>query len=232
MFKKRLNPVGYISLILLISFMIIFALLMNLGFEDLHKFFVYIGSNICHQLPERSFIIDGRQIFLCSRCSGAFIGVYVGLLTIIFSKKQFINSVKPLFIFVLITPMIVDGVTQYLRIRESSNLMRFATGLLTGSAFFLCQFCVLSGILRKSRKFEEFVSRGSVMAFSIIFIIFFILLGCLTTLFSDCFLYYYILELMLMTSFVYNIIIFGTLITLLIYFHIYTVYIQKLCRKI
>lgn len=231
MFKKRFNPTDYVSLILFTSLAIILTLSISLGFENLHTIFWQIGSNICHQLPERSFIISGRQIFLCSRCSGAFIGVYVGLLTIIFSRKQFINSLKLPFILILILPMIIDGVTQYLGVRESSIFIRFVTGLLAGSAFFLCQFCVLSGVIKSSKKFEEFVSCSSLVVFSILLIIFSVLFGYLIPSFNDYFLCYYFLELMIMTSFLYNTIIFGILITLLIYFHIHVRHIRKQCAE-
>lgn len=47
---------------------------------DLIVFFVYaIGSVICHQLPERSFFIDGRQLPVCARCAGLYVSGAVGI---------------------------------------------------------------------------------------------------------------------------------------------------------
>ncbi len=37
------------------------------------------GAVVCHQLPERSFALAGRQWPVCARCSGLYIGVAVGL---------------------------------------------------------------------------------------------------------------------------------------------------------
>lgn len=37
--------------------------------------------------------------------------------------------------FIIITPLIVDGLTQYLEHRESNNLLRFITGLSAGVGF-------------------------------------------------------------------------------------------------
>src|SRR5262245_11882327 len=33
-----------------------------------------IGSGICHQLPERSFYLWGRQLPVCARCAGIYAG--------------------------------------------------------------------------------------------------------------------------------------------------------------
>ena len=41
---------------------------------DLIVAFAYaVGSVICHQLPERSFFIDGRQLPVCARCLGLYV---------------------------------------------------------------------------------------------------------------------------------------------------------------
>ena len=38
-----------------------------------------IGYAICHQIPARSFQINGQPISLCARCTGMYVGVFVGL---------------------------------------------------------------------------------------------------------------------------------------------------------
>ena len=48
---------------------------------DLFVAFAYaVGSVICHQLPERSFFMDGRQLPVCARCTGLYVSGVVGLL--------------------------------------------------------------------------------------------------------------------------------------------------------
>jgi len=37
------------------------------------------GSVICHQLPDRSFFLDGRQLPVCARCTGLYLSGAVGL---------------------------------------------------------------------------------------------------------------------------------------------------------
>lgn len=48
---------------------------------DLFFAFVYAaGSVICHQLPERSFSLDGRQLPVCARCTGLYLAGAAGAL--------------------------------------------------------------------------------------------------------------------------------------------------------
>lgn len=38
------------------------------------------GSIVCHQLPDRSFFLDGRQLPVCARCTGLYLSGVVGTL--------------------------------------------------------------------------------------------------------------------------------------------------------
>ena len=40
-----------------------------------------VGSIICHQLPERSFFVDGQQLPVCARCTGLYASALAGLAT-------------------------------------------------------------------------------------------------------------------------------------------------------
>lgn len=47
---------------------------------DLFLAFIFaVGSVICHQLPERSFFLDGRQLPVCARCTGLYLSGAAGL---------------------------------------------------------------------------------------------------------------------------------------------------------
>jgi uncharacterized membrane protein len=47
---------------------------------DLFVAFIFaVGSVICHQLPERSFFFDGRQLPVCARCTGLYLSGVAGL---------------------------------------------------------------------------------------------------------------------------------------------------------
>lgn len=84
---------------------------------------------ICHRLPERSFFIKGHQFPVCARCTGFYISLAIVLLydllfPIKFTFNGFIMGI------ILCMPFIIDGVTQYLGFRQSTNLLRLITGLL------------------------------------------------------------------------------------------------------
>jgi uncharacterized membrane protein len=47
---------------------------------DLLLAFVFaVGSVICHQLPDRSFFLDGQQLPVCARCTGLYLSGAAGL---------------------------------------------------------------------------------------------------------------------------------------------------------
>lgn len=74
----------------------------------------------CHQRPERSYFVRGRQIPLCARCCGLLWGVAVAPLWI-----KYVNTNLSLGCIAL---LILDGVSQFLKLRESTNWLRFGTG--------------------------------------------------------------------------------------------------------
>lgn len=86
---------------------------------------------ICHRKPERCLNFRGRQSFFCARCTGICIGSFAVFLLSIF------RFALPHSVSILLTlPMILDGITQLLGLRESNNFMRFVTGLLFSIGFF------------------------------------------------------------------------------------------------
>jgi uncharacterized membrane protein len=87
---------------------------------------------LCHQLPYRSFIIDGVPMAVCARDVGIYLGSLLGFATVLMADRpKILSSLK---IVVLATiPIALDGVTQtILLLRESNNVLRLATGLIFG----------------------------------------------------------------------------------------------------
>jgi uncharacterized membrane protein len=90
--------------------------------------------NNCHQLPQRSLFLNGMQLPVCSRCMGMYFGSIMGVLTPFYFKtrNRFITSIW--FAGLLMAPLVLDGISQTIfTMRESSNTMRFATGVLFGA---------------------------------------------------------------------------------------------------
>ena len=49
---------------------------------DLLLEFAYAtGAVVCHQIPGRSFFLDGRQLPVCARCTGLYLGALAGLVS-------------------------------------------------------------------------------------------------------------------------------------------------------
>jgi uncharacterized membrane protein len=83
--------------------------------------------SFCHQLPERSFFLNGKQFPVCARCTGIHIG-YLSFPVFLFG----IFSLNLWLCILFILPTVIDGLTQAFLERESTNWLRFVTGLIAG----------------------------------------------------------------------------------------------------
>ncbi|WP_458455685.1 DUF2085 domain-containing protein [Methanobrevibacter sp.] len=88
---------------------------------------------ICHRLPERSFFFKGRQFPVCSRCTGIYIGFFISILFKYLKLFSLPNNF--LICFILTFPLLLDGFTQFFKLRESNNRLRLITGLMFGLSY-------------------------------------------------------------------------------------------------
>ena len=95
----------------------------------------------CHQRPDRSFFYKGYQFPVCARCTGVFIGYILAMLSFKFV------AVGYMFCVVINIPMLIDGCTQLLRIRESNQMLRVTTGIMSGYGILAFQLKLVSQIL-------------------------------------------------------------------------------------
>jgi uncharacterized membrane protein len=109
-----------------------------LSFQDfLIKLIYFTGTAVCHQIPEKSFFAGSRQICLCARCEGIYLGFLFGaaFLFLMFRKKQ--SDIAPVYVIVIailfIASTAVDGILSYLSVLDTNNYSRFITGCLAGS---------------------------------------------------------------------------------------------------
>ena len=102
-----------------------------------------VGYAICHRIPERSFFFNGRQLPLCARCTGTFLGAVLGLTAmLVYGRRRAsrLPSVPILGMLVLFTGAWgFDGLNSYLtffpgapHLYEPRNWLRLTTGLLNG----------------------------------------------------------------------------------------------------
>jgi len=91
---------------------------------------------LCHGLARRSLRLWDTPMPICARCFGIYLGMSLGIL-IFLAFGLWLRKASPVWIALASAPLIIDGGTQLLALRESTNQLRLATGLLAGAAFIL-----------------------------------------------------------------------------------------------
>lgn len=98
------------------------------GLHTLSAWLYWLFHFICHQEPARSFWIAGHPMAICARDVGLYGGLWFGLLTTLWRKVR----VPGWLVALCVLPMALDGASQLLGLRESTNALRLITGGLAG----------------------------------------------------------------------------------------------------
>lgn len=103
-----------------------------------------IGYAVCHQLPDRSFFLEGRRLPLCARCSGTFLGVFTAYTAVVVRRRMRCTALPPIPITALLLLGVgfwaADGLNSYLALLSlphgysPHNALRLAAGMLNGLA--------------------------------------------------------------------------------------------------
>jgi len=88
------------------------------------------GFCLCHRREDRCVKFLGLEHIMCSRCLAIWLGYLLGASIFTMSFRIPIQ-ISLLMIF----PMLIDGFSQNLGIRESNNRLRIITGILFGMGF-------------------------------------------------------------------------------------------------
>lgn len=72
----RLNAVSIIVIVIAVSLVIAWLILTPSGLMGKAD---AIGYAVCHRIAERSYDIGGRELPLCARCTGMYLGAFAGL---------------------------------------------------------------------------------------------------------------------------------------------------------
>ncbi len=120
----------------------------------------------CHQRPERSFFLFGHKMAICARCTAIYTSFWgMGLLYAVWKATPWGHRYPPRSLplrwpAILAVPMFIDGLTQLVGLRESTNLLRAITGALVGVGTGLFVYPVLDeGFARTRRDFTRHASR-------------------------------------------------------------------------
>lgn len=105
----------------------------------------WVGYALCHRITARSLVINGRQLPLCARCTGMYLGVAVVFLVLWLGGRLRWGELPPLPILLVLLGFIgimgVDGINSYSHffpnaphLYEPRNWLRLLTGMGSGLA--------------------------------------------------------------------------------------------------
>lgn len=100
---------------------------------------------MCHGRVERCLELFGAPMPICARCVGIYGGMLLGILAfwaVPLLRERVMRGVA----FAAVLPLALDGLTQLAGLRESTNELRIATGIVAGLAFGLW---ILSAVERR-----------------------------------------------------------------------------------
>jgi len=103
---------------------------------------------LCHGIVTRCLTLWGTPMPICARCTGVYAGLFAGLL-VFWVLPRLRERMMRRIAFAAVVPLAIDGLTQLVRLRESTNVLRLETGLLAGMAFGLW---VLSAVEDRSER--------------------------------------------------------------------------------
>jgi uncharacterized membrane protein len=139
-FQKLVKRWWAVALILLVLLVILIATPGGILFKA-----DWVGYAVCHRITERSFVLAGRQLPLCARCTGTFIGALVGLFgqAVVLRRRRAANFPPGRVLICLFAFFIfwgADGFNSYMalvggpHVYEPQNWLRLTTGSLQGLA--------------------------------------------------------------------------------------------------
>jgi uncharacterized membrane protein len=117
-----------------------------------------VGYAICHQLPDRSLAYGGRALPVCARDTGIFLGFVATLivLSLIYRRRspRYPEWPKMVCLALFVAPTVLDALTAYAGLRESSNALRLITGALAGTGIAALLFPFIAGAVASALSFE------------------------------------------------------------------------------
>ena len=102
-------------------------------------------GRFCHQIPERSFYLDGHPLAVCARCTGIYFGFAAGVLLYPLARPlRRSHAPARKWLLVAIVPAALDFALGFFGIWENTHSTRSVTGALLGG---VAAFYVVPGLL-------------------------------------------------------------------------------------
>jgi uncharacterized membrane protein len=90
-------------------------------------------SQVCHQIPERSFFLHGQPLAVCHRCSGIYFGLFLGSLISAGTFSPLLRIARRrMWVLAGAVPLWMDALGPVVGFWTNSALSRAATGALFG----------------------------------------------------------------------------------------------------
>ncbi|MDT5061842.1 MAG: hypothetical protein QOH63_2301 [Acidobacteriota bacterium] len=132
-----------------VSLIVIAPLALTHGHEFTALVIYKSFSRFCHQIPERSFYLDGHPLAVCARCAGIYFGFAASVLLYPLARSlRRSDAPARKWLLVAIVPAALDFALDFFGIRENTHLTRLVTGALLGG---VTAFYVVPGLLDLSR---------------------------------------------------------------------------------
>jgi uncharacterized membrane protein len=102
-------------------------------------------SHLCHQLPDRSFFIDGHPFAVCARCTGIYAGF--AMATVLYPLMRSLRQTEApprKWLFIAAAILAIDFLYEFSGFGHTTHSSRLLTGALLGA---VAVFYVMPGLL-------------------------------------------------------------------------------------
>ncbi|HSP33116.1 MAG TPA: DUF2085 domain-containing protein [Thermoanaerobaculia bacterium] len=104
---------------------------------------------MCHGIESRCLTLFGVPMPICARCTGIYVGLFFGVVA--FAVYPIVEErLLRICLYAAAVPMAIDGITQAMRLRESTNPLRITTGFVAAFAFGLWALSAIEGHRREA----------------------------------------------------------------------------------
>jgi uncharacterized membrane protein len=125
----------------------------------------YVGYAVCHRITERSFTVAGRQLPLCARCTGMYLGVTLTFIVLTLAGRRRWSKLPPPKVLAVLIGFIVlfaiDGINSYSHfftnaphVYEPQNWLRLLTGMGAGLTMGIIIYPALAQTLWREQIFR------------------------------------------------------------------------------
>ena len=154
-----------------------------------------VGFSVCHQLGARSLVFGEVVTPLCSRCAGIYMGFMVAaiILFIMFRERQ--SELPPLYVIIILAifflSTLIDGLASYMGLYTTNNIIRFSSGVFSGSAIMAVLYPVFNFQYYSKPKMKRIFKKPWTFVLFILILAAFIVLSLFQFRFLGSFYYYF-----------------------------------------